>query len=237
MPNSLQDRRRQTHGHRHTVEIRRRRDHNQTGQCTSGASLRLQPDLPLHKTYSRRSDIASATGGIWKDCCTQQGPPRILPFLFIPSSAYSFSCLNKRWGFFPPFLYNRKERRDANQQLNVYQQCASHCKRDGFSEAAETLSLPLYKGKPGGHTAPGQEKAECTLPSSNAARVRPQLRALSHVPRPRLTGRQTHSSAAAGLALPSCQAAPERRRGPERALDSVSFSFRDYSRSGPCCPH
>lgn len=28
----------------------------------SGASLRLQPDLPQHKTYSRRSDTASATG-------------------------------------------------------------------------------------------------------------------------------------------------------------------------------
>lgn len=64
---------------------------------------------------------------------------------------------------------------------------------EGFSQAAEILSLPLSKGKLAGSSALGQEKSESTLPSSKAARVRPQLRALGHVPRPRLTGRQTHS--------------------------------------------
>lgn len=86
----------------HTLGLGSHRDRGQAGQCTL---LSSQPDLPQHNTHSRRPDTASATEIIRRDSCTQQGPPGTLPFLFTPSTAYSFSYLNKKWELFFSLSY------------------------------------------------------------------------------------------------------------------------------------
>lgn len=117
-------------------------------------------------------------------------PHRVLTHLF--------SYANKRWDF---FLYNHKEGGDAHRQLNVHRACLPGtcvlhcCKKDGLSQAAETLPLPFLRGA-GGHVAPGQGERQGPMHAHhallpNAAWASPWLRTLcpqEKCPQARLMG-------------------------------------------------
>lgn len=166
-----------------------------------------------------------------KTLALSPGLPGLCPFSS-PHRApiHLFSYLNKRWDFFS-FLCHHKEGGDANRQLNIHgarlpgTSVLRCCKKRGTFSGGRDSPTSLFKGQlvamplrgrgrqkgrgkgrdPRTHIAP----CHLSLPGSDrgsgpcvpAGCPRPD-------PRPPLTGREAHGSAAAALAPPSRQAAP-----------------------------